>query len=133
VLLNGIVVKLTKKNKMLKAIVLCIVLCSTLGFCKICQVGTRQLKVPESFDCSNLNQQHSDYSILDALSASRLLPRSKRQAFFWDGFPFPPNMRWPGRFPTLPPWIRNPPRPPNRPRPTPPNDIEECPDDGMRY
>lgn len=135
-----------------------LVLCFALGYAiKTCHYDGRELEVPDTFDCVKFselaNESASRNKGAAAASGSgqqKAAPFNghapayngngggggeigHRMKFLWPGFPFPPWMNWPPfpNSPRIPSWRRRPRRP--RPRPPPPSDIEECPDEGIKF
>lgn len=105
-----------------------------VGYCKKCTLGEKEVDVPEDFDCASfmpikrpnnfVSEVHNDQINIGVI-----------KPYFWDGFPFPPNSGFPPRFPGVgwpSHWFR--PNRRRRPRPRPPaEDIEECPDEGIKF
>jgi hypothetical protein len=97
---------------------------------KVCKVGSEELSVPDDMDCSVFNER-SGYGA--DVPHSRVGRSAKPFSPFFPGFPFPPGLSFPrsifgNNWRNL---LR--PRRPNRPRPRPPSNIEQCPDDGIKF
>lgn len=106
----------------------------TIGYCKKCTVGETEIEVPEDMDCSAFTPVKRPHNVVSELHADQINVGVVKP-YFWDGFPFPPNSGFPPRFPGIgwpSRWFR-----PNRRRPRPPrpptDDIEECPDEGVKF
>lgn len=115
--------------------------CLALGYCKKCTLGGNEVEVPDTMDCSAFTPVKRPHNVVSELSVDQVhvgfekINAESIRPYFWDGFPFPPNSKFPPRFPGVgfpSHWFGGSRR--RRPGQQPPSsDIEECPAEGIKF